>query len=176
MTVRLAWKWVRVAPCEVDGLIGDALDHESTIRISPVHGAISDIDVEILATGPRLDGILTREALKSRVVVARPVVVQARAILLAPRVLKGVRVWSSAGRRGPEGFVGVLAREGPGVIGQGDGGTQGVGQQGAAPGGIAAGEVLVDPETSEEGRRVRPDLLHRGEAVIEELGARAVDE
>src|SRR5437762_5361525 len=74
---------------------------------------IANIHVEIRVPSPEPDGIFAEEALQSGVVVPRPVVVEAGAVVLPARVLEEVRTRCT--RRGclAERLVGVLRLHGP---------------------------------------------------------------
>src|SRR2546425_12108528 len=110
------------------------------------------------------------------VVVPRPVVVQAgEAVVLPPSELVRIRERGIRGAHYPKRIIRILRHYTSGLVPDSDCAPQGVGGQEEGAVGVAEAEGLVDGERAKIARgALGLELLGDVEAVIEELGRRAV--
>src|SRR5436309_3084790 len=105
-------------------------------RVDPAERIVKNISVQVRVPAREAARILTDEPLVGGAVVPRPEVVQSRAVVLAARVLVGIGVALPRDAARPEGLVGVGRLHRTRIVGQGQGGVEGIAQK--RPGARAA--------------------------------------
>ena len=146
--------------------------------VTPRRWCVPDVAVEIRVSTLKLDRILAEEPPEPRGVVPRPVVVEARAVVLPARELMRVRGGLPGGGRVAERCVGVLRLDRPAAISQGEWAPQGVCEQRSQTGGVGPGEDLVEAQSREQirdGSAREQAFLDRVQAVVQRVRLRRVD-
>src|SRR5262249_55046902 len=120
---------INAQPSMAKGLFRRAEDRNEGIQAKRIDGTewiVGYVSVEVALAGCEPDRVLADKALVGWAVVARPVIVEAGAVVFPTRVLEGIRVVLARGHARPEGLICVGALHCAGVVGQGQRGAQGI--------------------------------------------------
>lgn len=133
------------------------------------------VDVEVDAPTVELNWIFADEALGPWVVVPRPIVVEARAVVLPARILELVRVREARDRRRPKWLIGVLGLDDTRGVGYRHGRPERIGQERPRPRRVCPRQVCVGPEPIQESDYPRgPGFLDWLETIVEEASVRPI--
>ncbi len=104
--------------------------------IDPVYRVIAHVCIQIDIPTPKPNRILTDKPLQPRVIIPCPVVIEARAVVLAPSVLGRIGRGCTTECRLAEWFIGVLSLHRACCISERQRGAEAVGQETARAGGL----------------------------------------
>src|SRR5262245_24185570 len=137
--------------------------HVETLWVREIDG----IPVRVQVGIDRSLRVFADEALETGVVVSRPVVVEAGAVIFPSSVLEDVRARDARADGRAEGLVRVLSLKRTGRVCERECRAESIRQEGPQAAVVGPREVLVDARTAQEVDRHAAGLLDHRETVVE---------